>query len=138
MATAVAKGSSMDKQSAWLEATIDKLWERCENRWGSLWMDRWAGLPMARVKAEWADDLSGFTPEALRYGFDVVRDNRYPPTLPEFVQACRLAPPPPVRALAAPAIPQEKLNARLAEIGKFVRDFGRRPSRPEPDSGSAA
>lgn len=137
MGTAVAKESSTGKQSAWLDATIDKLWERFENRYGSLWMDRWAGLPMARVKAEWADELSGFMPDALRYGFDAVKDNRYPPTLPEFVEACRRAPRPRLPALSVPPIPQEKLNERLAEIGKFCREFGRRPDKAEPDAEAA-
>ncbi len=133
MGTAVAKESSTGKQSAWLDATIDKLWERFENRYGSLWMDRWAGLPMVRVKAEWSDELRGFTPDALRYGFDAVKDGRFPPTLPEFVEACRRAPKPRLVALDAPPIPQEKLNARLAEIGKFCQEFGRRPGNSASD-----
>lgn len=133
MGTAVAKESSTAKQSAWLDAAITRVWERFENRYGSLWMDRWAGLPMARVKAEWADELRGFTADAIRYGFDAVKDGRFPPTLPEFVEACRRAPKPRLVALDAPPIPQEKLNARLAEIGKFCQEFGRRPGNSASD-----
>lgn len=136
MGTAVAKESSTGKPSVWLDATVDKLWERFENRYGSLWMDRWAGLPMARVKAEWAEELSGFTPDALRYGFDVVKDNRLPPTLPEFIAACRRAPKPRLPALESPPIPQEKLNERLAEIGKFCQEFGRRTGSSDATVGA--
>ena len=98
---------------------MDRLWERFENRYGSLWMDRWAGLPMARVKAEWVDELSGFSANSLRGGFDAVKNNRYPPTLGEFVDACRDAArrsSPEFLALNEPKMSREEARARLAEI----------------------
>lgn len=134
MGTAVANESSTGKQSAWLDEAIDKLWERFENRYGSLWMDRWAGLPMARVKAEWADELRGFATDALRYGFESVKDGRYPPTLPEFVEACRRAPRQCVPALNAPQISGETLRQRRAEIGSFLRKFGRHSAAHATDA----
>lgn len=118
MGTELAKEQSTDKQSAWLNAAIDKLWERFENRYGSLWMDRWAGLPMARVKAEWADELRGFSSDAIRHGFDVTKGNRFPPTLPEFSDACRDSArrAGTFQALPAPTIDKETARQRLQEI----------------------
>lgn len=55
-------------------------------------MDRWAGLPLGRVKDEWAHELSNFSLEAIRFAFETVKDEKFPPTLPEFLMACRNAP----------------------------------------------
>lgn len=137
MGTAVAKESSTANQSAWLDAAISRLWERFENRYGSLWMDRWAGLPMARVKAEWSDELRGFTAAAISYGFESIKGNRYPPTLPEFVDACRRCPRPILPALLPPTIPKEVISERLAVLGKFCKTFGKRGSITQPDDGDA-
>jgi len=116
MAQELTKRSSTEQQSTLVETATHRLWERFENRYGSLWMDRWAGLPLARVKAEWADELKCFTLEALRYGFESVKDSPYPPTLPEFVAACRRAPRPGYVAIEAPKIDKETAKARLSEI----------------------
>lgn len=134
MGTAVAKESSTAKQSAWLDAAITRVWERFENRYGSLWMDRWAGLPMARVKAEWADELRGFTADAIRYGFESVKDNRYPPTLPEFVDACRRCPRPFTPALLPPVLPKDVISQRLAEIEGFCKQFGKRKASDDVEA----
>lgn len=114
---------SAEQQNAFLEAAVNKLWERFENRYGSLWMDRWAGLPMARVKAEWAQELSGFPPadliEILRGGFEGVRDSKFPPTLPEFMEACRavaIRRPANSGLLEAKPLSKEEALERIAEI----------------------
>jgi len=109
-------------QSAFLDAAIDRLWHRFENNYGSLWMDRWAGLPMDRVKREWANALLGYEPdtvsEILGKAFEVVIKNKFPPTLPEFLEACRNAA---TRrgtfaALPPPTIDRETARARLRQV----------------------
>jgi len=115
METAVAS-VSMERQSAWLDSAVNMLWERFENRYGSLWMDRWAGLPMSRVKAEWTEELRGFKADALKHGFDSVKGNKFPPTLPEFVDACRRAPADIPLPLPAPELSVEERMDRARQL----------------------
>lgn len=131
MTTELAKPSSTGNRSAWISTTIDRLWERFENRYGSLWMDRWAGLPVARVKDEWADELVGFSGDVLRQAFLATSDSRFPPTLPEFVAACRVAANPTRRpaehlALPEPQADPARVQAHLAEASTTFR-------KPEED-----
>ena len=51
----------------------------------------WADIPVAEVKAVWADALGDFLGDDLRdalaHAFDHYPD--YPPTLPQFIGLCR-------------------------------------------------
>lgn len=75
--------------SALSDTWIEALWQRFENRYGSLWTDRYGGFPRERVKRAWADDLAGFTGYELKRGLEACKSKPFPPTLPEFVAACR-------------------------------------------------
>ncbi len=121
MATEMQAEQSTAKQNEWLEKAVDRLWERFENRYGALWMSRWQGLPLARVKAEWAGELRGFRPEAIALGFDAAKADEFPPSLPKFIEYCRSAAKRvgnSVPALAAPApLDRESAARRASEIG---------------------
>jgi hypothetical protein len=60
-----------------------------EDRYGSLWADRYGAFPRERVKATWAADLADLSREEITRGVHACRDLRFPPTLPEFRALCR-------------------------------------------------
>ena len=64
-----------------------------EGRYGSMFLDRWRNCDMANVRATWAEELAGFRdkPEAIGAAIAALGDSQYPPTLPEFLAACREA-----------------------------------------------
>jgi hypothetical protein len=76
------------------DAWISRIFDRFEGRYGSLFLDRWRGCDMANVRATWAEELAGFAdqPERIAYALRALADQQFPPTLPEFVAACRRAP----------------------------------------------
>jgi hypothetical protein len=76
---------------------IDKLFAKFMARYGQLFKDRFAGIPMDMVMDEWANELAGFTGPELQRGLDGCRALKFPPTLPEFMAMCR----PPVDAHSA-------------------------------------
>ena len=76
---------------------IDKLFDKFKARYGSLFVERFGGLPMEVVADEWAHELAGFTGHELQRGLDGCRALKFPPTLPEFMAMCR----PPIDAQAA-------------------------------------
>jgi len=60
-----------------------------EDRYGSMWADRYGAFPRARVMQTWAEDLGDLTREELVRGVDACRTRKFPPTLPEFRELCR-------------------------------------------------
>lgn len=76
------------------DAWISKIFAKLEGRYGSLFLDRWRGCDMANVRETWAEELAGFAdqPERIGYALKALADQQFPPTLPEFVAACRRAP----------------------------------------------
>lgn len=84
----VPSETSQGKPNALPDTWIERLFQKMEDRYGSLWVDRYNGLPRNRVKATWAEDLAGFTGEELRKGMDGCKRNKFPPTLPEFLTLC--------------------------------------------------
>ena len=81
--------SSMPKSRALPDAWIERLFQRMEDRYGSMWADRYGSFPRARVMATWAEDLGDMTREELVRGVDACRSRKFPPTLPEFRELCR-------------------------------------------------
>ena len=62
-----------------------------EDRYGSLWADRYGAFPRERVKATWVGDLADLSRDELTRGTAACRDRKFPPTLPEFRELCRPA-----------------------------------------------
>lgn len=73
----------------WIEA----LFKKFLLRYGQLWADRYKGLGLSpdEIADEWATELDGFSAEEIKRGLDACRANKFPPTLPEFLTACRPA-----------------------------------------------
>jgi len=73
---------------------ISKIFSKFEARYGSLFIDRWRDCDMENVRETWAEELAGFRdqPERIAYALRALGDQPFPPTLPEFIAACRRAP----------------------------------------------
>lgn len=106
------------------DAWISKIFSKFEARYGSLFHDRWKGCDLANVKETWAEELAPFAakPEAIGYALKVLANAKFPPTLPEFIEACRNAPAPHQPAL------QHKLTAEdheraIAMIDKAAKSI---------------
>lgn len=81
--------SSMPKSSALPDPWIERLFQRMEDRYGSLWAERYGTFPRERVKRTWAEDLADMSPEEMIQGVEACKARRFPPTLPEFRDMCR-------------------------------------------------
>ncbi|MFM7008721.1 MAG: hypothetical protein ACKO0Z_05225, partial [Betaproteobacteria bacterium] len=83
---------------------------------------------MANVRETWAEELGGFKdqPECIGYALKSLADSPYPPTLPEFIAACRKAP-----RKEAPALPykptaedHERMAAAARKAKRAVEKAG--------------
>jgi hypothetical protein len=96
--------------------------------YGSKFAAMWQGTNLPDVKAMWAEKLGGFgdKPEAIKQALASFDEEPWPPTLPDFIQACRIAAKriqPELAALPAP-MSQEHSAKLIAEI------HARAPIRP--------
>jgi len=73
-------------------AWIERMFAKFEDRWGTLWQQRYAGIPIARVMKTWSEELADLTPEQIANGVNASRDLKYPPTLGEFRDLCLKVP----------------------------------------------
>jgi hypothetical protein len=105
-------------------AWVDRIFLHLSAMYGNKFSAMWADSNPQAVKAIWAEKLGGFTdqPEAIKTALDSFEDSPWPPTLPEFLAACRTAakritvpslpPPAPMPAAEASALLQEA-NRRM-------------------------
>jgi hypothetical protein len=82
-----------------LQSLVEAIFTKCILRYGRDFTGRWEGLDLADVKADWAHELEGVKPETVRHGLKNLPDK--PPTVKDFINACK----------GAPEIPQLKLDA---------------------------
>ena len=86
---------------------IDQIFSRLTVRYGSAFLNRWtsAGIDLELVKADWAEELSGFEswPEAIKHALDTLPADKPAPTVTDFKAACYRAPKPDRQALPEPA-----------------------------------
>lgn len=106
----VAKPST-SHQRASAEA-VNRLFEVLTYRYGTRFLDQWAGLDLERVRNEWADELAGTSEAELIAAVRSRRCNPWPPTLAE------------IRALCMPQInPEAALQEAAAQL--YHRRSGR-------------
>lgn len=89
-----------------------KLFQKLVARYGTLFMDRYQGVPKDVLMQEWAEELAGYSGEEIARGLAGCRDLKFPPTLPEFMSLCR----PPIDPHTA--FVQAVNNLRLREQGE--------------------
>lgn len=98
------------------DAWISKIFAKLEGRYGSLFIDRWRGCDMANVRETWAEELGPFRdkPDCIAYALKSLAAQQFPPTLPEFLAACRRAPEKEVPALPYKPTAEDHERARIA------------------------
>jgi hypothetical protein len=93
LAAAGASGISQPIPLSW----VDRIFARMNAFYGAKLADAWTGSDLDEVKAIWAEELGGYTPEEIRDGVAAMKRRDWPPTLPEFLKLCR----PPVEPVGA-------------------------------------
>jgi hypothetical protein len=99
------------------------LWRKLGAIFGARFLDMWANIDPADVQTEWTSALHGLPREALQRGVSACYHMRQPPTLPEFLEACRAQP-----AMYANRTltdetnrtPPDEARARLAEAAAAI------------------
>lgn len=92
-----ANVTSPRKSSALPDAWVERLFARFEAMYGAKFSAAWQGCNLSNVKAVWAEDLGGYSGQEISAGIAKCREMDWPPTLPEFLKACR----PPIDYMAA-------------------------------------
>lgn len=109
------------------ESWIEKIFSKFEARYGSMFHDRWKGCDLNNVKETWAEELANFAdkPECIGHALKVLASAKFPPTLPEFLEACRQAPRKEVPALryVPTAADEERTRSAAAAAAKIVKKF---------------
>lgn len=72
-------------------AWIERVFERISAFYGSKFADLWRGCDIEGVKYVWAKELAGYSADEIARGIAACRTRDWPPTLPEFLKACRQA-----------------------------------------------
>lgn len=67
----------------------ERLFQRLENFYGAKWVDSLGGISRERVKQAWAEELAEYSGIEIKRGLDACKSRQWPPTLPEFLMACR-------------------------------------------------
>lgn len=114
----------MSLPAAW----VDRIFEKLALVYGEVFLRRWDGLDMAKVKAEWAHELRAFAsrPEALGFALERLPAEQ-PPNALQFRQLCAGAPPPPTAgALPQPKGDPQRVAAALARLNAARPEEGER------------
>jgi hypothetical protein len=96
---------------------VDRIFEKLTLVFGREFTNRWEGLPIADVKADWAHELAGFAnwPEAIKYGLENMPSDRAPTVL-QFRDMCRKAPAKAMKELPAPKANPDRVKAEIAKL----------------------
>lgn len=85
------------------EPWIEKIFHKLAVTYGRAWLSMWDGVPIDDVKADWADQLTGYqqNPSAIAYALDNLPAAK-PPTVLEFRAICQRGP---TRNVEQPRLP---------------------------------
>jgi len=124
-------------------AWVDKLFEKLAIRYGRDFLGRWEGMPIADIKTDWSDVLSGFKghPDSIAWALDNLPEVKAP-TSTEFRALCRPSDPVNLKALSVDLYPLvnncHTSAAKFSDTGcqlhgtAFTQRINRRsPSAPE-------
>jgi len=100
---------------------VDRIFEKLALVYGREFLNRWDGVPLDEVKADWAHELAGFgdQPQAIAYALQTLPADRAPNVL-QFRDLCRRAPPPERQLLNAPKANPELVAEQLARVREMV------------------
>lgn len=106
-------------------AWVDRIFEKLTLIYGRDFVNRWqsTGVPIEGVKADWGHELAGFInhPEAIAHALENLPSDKAPTVL-QFRDMCRKAPPKPVPAIAYSASPMpDEVRQKLKELTNQMR-----------------
>ena len=119
---------------------VDAIFEKLTLTYGRAFLDRWIGLDINAVKADWARELAGLerTPTAIAHALRNL-DAERPPTVLQFRAAILRAPQPDLPRLSSPmprpSVYQPHLNDAWQVCGRPDRV---RPVPPDEEGLSSA
>ena len=111
----------MSLPAAW----VDRIFEKLTLVYGRAFLDRWRGLDLDAVKADWAHELAGMQqhPHMIAYALEHLPPGE-PPTVLQFRDIARKIPPGKFEMLPAPKADPERVRALLAQAkAKLTRHF---------------
>jgi hypothetical protein len=131
--------SNPQMSAALFDRAMERLFARFAAMYGDAAMKRmWGQQSPEAVKAIWADSLARFDVQAIMAGLRNLEDagNTFPPTLPEFIAACRRKPET-VPAEHRPYLPPPEPSAAERAAGKaladrIARQIAARPAGRDP------
>ena len=97
-------------------AVVDAIFDKLTVRYGHEWLRQWDGMDMAFVKADWAEELSGYANnlEPLRYALRHLPE-RCPTNVGQLKKIANMCPPPVFKALPAPKADEAVVSAQMAK-----------------------
>ena len=73
------------------EKWIDALFTKMLMLYGNKFSDMWRNLDLNSIKALWAEELGKLTRDEFAKGANLLIEQEWPPTLPQFIKLCRPA-----------------------------------------------
>lgn len=112
---------------------IEKVMEAMAVRYGAEWLRMWEGVPIAKVKEDWATGLGWLwrRPDALRYGLANLPES--PPNMAQFRAICNRCPDPEQKAL-----PRPKADPKVVAKGREALRRVQRQLADEKAAGPSA
>lgn len=105
-----ASAMSAQRASALPNGWIDRLFIRLAAIYGTLWLQRWEGVPMADVKDAWHEGLNALYACQIRDAIEhLSKHNPFPPTLPEFFGIAKEMPKPAMPMAESPVVERKSL-----------------------------
>lgn len=94
---------------------IDAIFDKLAVRYGADWLRQWDGVDMAFVKADWAEELSGYANnlEPLRYALRHLPERC--PNVGQLKKIANLCPPPVFKALPVPKANEAVVCEQMAK-----------------------
>ena len=101
-----------------LSELVDVIFKKCTLRYGRDFTGRWEGLDLRDVKEDWAHELKGIKPETVAHGLKNLPDK--PPTVKDFINACKGAPEIPLLKIEPPTANPEIAKAAIAKAREYL------------------
>ena len=114
------------------DSWVDSLLARMSAMYGEKFVRQWEKTDPAAMRDMWADALGPFDSERIKWALqNLLANNPFPPTLPEFVMICRQSPRPEVPALPAPDVPLSTRQQRAAELADAAEKVAGKKQDPK-------
>lgn len=113
----------MQQEPMTFDAIIDAIFGKLTIRYGSEWTRKWEGVDIAAVKADWKQELVGFSKnlEPLRHALKHLPVKC--PNVEEFRNIANSCPPPEFKLLEAPRASAEYAKQVVAQVKQRVSLF---------------